>query len=109
MRIKELAKEIREDAKKYPDDEHDQEMVDQMLDLIGNAEELTWNIATPKTNWNEKNMATRTGIMLFFPDPQPTLKDAAQAVVEERMAALRSNSILDKRIDNLAAALKRED
>jgi len=105
-RIKELAREIRMNACRHRDrngdrwDYYEVERTNKLLDLIDGAEE---HQLAPLCS------SGREGMWLFFPDPQPTLKDAAQAVVEERMAALRSNSILDKRIDNLAAALKRED
>jgi len=92
-KIKELAKEIRRNyapaIEAAPVVYKPGGLLCQILDLIESAEEQQNDL--------------KHGTILFFPDPQPTLKEAAQAVIDAFCGEVQP---MGKEIDKLKAALE---
>ena len=84
-RVKELAREILETDGGFDGMVHDGEKVDEVLRLIDNAEECEYAYRSPGgyVGYTGHNSKHPQGPILFFPDPQPTLVEAAQAVVRD--------------------------
>lgn len=110
-RVKELAKELRLNACRHRDpngdkwDYYDAEHTNKLLELIDGAKEATGG-GCPECNGG----VSGPGTYLFFPDPQPTLEEAARAVLMDYdgVELLDGQTLADIQAYNLKAALERE-
>ena len=109
MRIKELAGYVRRymPQRGVRLSRAQRDRISELVDLIDNAEDSTKDV-----HWACRNadMPSPKGTFLFFPDAQPTLKEAAQTLVDyiqrNPEASNQATRILTKPIK---AALERED
>ena len=107
MRIKELAKEIRDNllpTARFTANggvAENRERINMLLDLIGEAHE---------EHDLEYGHGLGQGTVLFFPDPQPTLREAARDILDScNVFDKHLASVSHDKIDNLKSALEREN